>query len=270
MKSRKNNLFKKLFMLRKPFYKTWWIDVLILVLTLFLVIGVPIIINELYKQGTGYVTVWGAEDVLSFYAVILSGIITISALIVTIRHGKKDTEKQIKYYMSQTKPPFFIVDEIIQQVDEDHYICYTNNSDRTFSYEYRYTDNGQLEPSMRWDIIIYLKNVGEGIALSPSYITNMFASDLTQQVVINKGDRLKLSYNLQTNLNDKYIQIFLKNNSSAEGEIIFNTYINVKYKNVVGIEFLQTIAIDIKTNLKENMVNVTFHEISPQEIPEIL
>lgn len=87
MKRNANNILKKIFMLRKPFYKTWWIDILLLLISLFAIVGVPIIINESYKQGSDYITMWGAEDILSFYAVILSGIITISALIVTIRHN---------------------------------------------------------------------------------------------------------------------------------------------------------------------------------------
>ena len=270
MKRKKDNLLKKIFMLRSPFYKTWWIDVLLLLVSVFAVVGIPIIINESYKQGIGYITMWGAGDVLSFYAVVLSGIITISALIVTIRHGKKDTEKQIKYYMSQTKTPFFTIDEIVQQVAEDHYICYTNNSDRTFSYEYTYTDNGQLEHSKTWDIIIFLKNIGEGMALSPSYTINMFASNLAQQVVVNTGDRLNISYNLQLNLNDEYVQYFLRKDSSHEHAVTFHTYINVKYTNIVGIKFSQTITVDIKVNTRDKLINVTFHEISPQEIPEIL
>ena len=39
--------------------------------TLFLIVGVPIIINELYKR-PGYVTMWSAADVLAYYGVGIS------------------------------------------------------------------------------------------------------------------------------------------------------------------------------------------------------
>ena len=43
---------------------------------LFLIIGIPVIINECYKVG-GYITLWNAEDVLSYYGAIIAAIIGI-------------------------------------------------------------------------------------------------------------------------------------------------------------------------------------------------
>ena len=77
-----------------------------------LTFGIPIIINEVYKSNSGYLTLWDASDVLSFYSVILSGIITIGSLIVTIYFSKKDTEKQIKHSHSQTNVPFFVIESV--------------------------------------------------------------------------------------------------------------------------------------------------------------
>lgn len=42
-----------------------------------LIIGIPIIINEAYKTGKGYITVWGGSDVLAYYGALIGGIGTI-------------------------------------------------------------------------------------------------------------------------------------------------------------------------------------------------
>ena len=54
------------------------------VIILALVIGVPLGINELYKKGPGYITVWDGADVLSFYGTILGTCATVLALVITI------------------------------------------------------------------------------------------------------------------------------------------------------------------------------------------
>ncbi len=71
-----------------------WVRNLWLVLAAFiLTVVVPVIINELYKRNTGYLTVWGAADVLSYYGTVLGACVTVGALIVTIQF----TKKQIKH-----------------------------------------------------------------------------------------------------------------------------------------------------------------------------
>lgn len=67
--------------------------VLSLLAGLFLIFGIPILINELYKLDAGYFTLWGASDVLSYYASILQGLLTFVTLYLTIVF----TRKQIKY-----------------------------------------------------------------------------------------------------------------------------------------------------------------------------
>ena len=62
-------------------------------LVVFLIVGVPVIINELYKLNRGYLTVWDGSDVLSYYGTILGAMETIFALIGTIHF----TRRQIVY-----------------------------------------------------------------------------------------------------------------------------------------------------------------------------
>lgn len=54
---------------------------------------VPVVINELYKSNRGYITLWGAEDVLAYYGAILQAVFSMVALYITILY----TRKQIKY-----------------------------------------------------------------------------------------------------------------------------------------------------------------------------
>lgn len=65
---------------------------IIILAILFFVIVIPIGINESYKHGVIYVTMWGAADVLSYYGTILGATATATAMIVTITF----TYKQIR------------------------------------------------------------------------------------------------------------------------------------------------------------------------------
>lgn len=60
-------------------------------IVIFFMVGVPIIINEAYKTNSGYLTLWNAADVLSYYGTIVGAIATIISLAITISF----TQKQI-------------------------------------------------------------------------------------------------------------------------------------------------------------------------------
>ena len=65
----------------------------VIVGALFLIVGVPIIINELYKR-PGYVTMWSAADILGYYGTILGTVATIGALAGTIWFTKKQVQRE--------------------------------------------------------------------------------------------------------------------------------------------------------------------------------
>ena len=75
-----------------PKKKTWMV-ILLTVVVAVLTIGVPFAINEAYKVDKGYVTMWGAEDVLSYYGAILGATATIAALALTIWFTKKQIQR---------------------------------------------------------------------------------------------------------------------------------------------------------------------------------
>lgn len=74
--------------------KKWLIVLVVTIIILALVIGIPLGINELYKKGSGYITVWDGADVLSFYGTILGSTITIIALIVTLISTRKQIQRE--------------------------------------------------------------------------------------------------------------------------------------------------------------------------------
>lgn len=73
--------------------KPAWKITLLIVIMFILIIGVPFLINEAYKAGNGYITMWSAEDVLSYYGAILGATATIVALVFTILFTKKQIQR---------------------------------------------------------------------------------------------------------------------------------------------------------------------------------
>ncbi len=60
---------------------------------LFLIVGVPVAINEAYKTNCGYITLWGAPEVLSYYGTILGAAIAVVMLTVTIIFTRKQIQR---------------------------------------------------------------------------------------------------------------------------------------------------------------------------------
>ncbi len=69
------------------------------IIVIILTVGVSFVINECYKINAGYVTMWSAEDVLSYYGAVLGGGITIITLIGTIYFTRKQI--QIDRFLEQ-------------------------------------------------------------------------------------------------------------------------------------------------------------------------
>lgn len=59
-------------------------------LVIILVAGVPIIINECYRVNTGYITVWNAADLLSYYGTIIAAGIGIVGVYLTVYIANKN------------------------------------------------------------------------------------------------------------------------------------------------------------------------------------
>lgn len=75
---------------------------LIILGAMFLIIGVPIIINECYKANSGYTTVWDGADVLGYYGAILGSVIAVATLAITIIFTKKQIQRE-SYIRTETE-----------------------------------------------------------------------------------------------------------------------------------------------------------------------
>ena len=64
-----------------------------IIAAIFLIVGIPIIINECYKANCGYITVWDGADVLGYYGAILGSIIAVATLAITIVFTKKQIQR---------------------------------------------------------------------------------------------------------------------------------------------------------------------------------
>ena len=67
-----------------------WIKCCSLVLAMLVIlVGIPIIINECYKTNNGYITLWGAADVLSYYGMIIAALVGVAGLYFTVHISNK-------------------------------------------------------------------------------------------------------------------------------------------------------------------------------------
>ena len=68
--------------------------ILSIIVAIFLIVGIPIIINECYKANCGYITVWDGSDLLGYYGSILGAFIAVITLFITIRFTKKQLQRE--------------------------------------------------------------------------------------------------------------------------------------------------------------------------------
>lgn len=68
--------------------------VIVFIIIMFLVFGIPIIINECYKVDCGYSTMWDASAMLGYYGSILGTSITVITLVATISFTKKQIKRE--------------------------------------------------------------------------------------------------------------------------------------------------------------------------------
>lgn len=77
---------------KKTWYQKWWIWSIALAI----IIVVPFAINESYKIGKGYQTLWDARDVLSFYGTLLTFIGTVALGVLALWQNKRFKDENDK------------------------------------------------------------------------------------------------------------------------------------------------------------------------------
>lgn len=126
---------------------------------LFFVIGIPIIINELYKREGWYSTVWTGADVLAYYGTLLGAVATIVALIVTIRTTHKQVQSE-RMYQLELEKWHNLEKSIDNMLVEMHPLRYLGKLD-TISrhFEVRQLDQWIDDLSIRFDeIMVHLSS----------------------------------------------------------------------------------------------------------------
>jgi hypothetical protein len=263
-------LIKKILFIDKPFYKKWWVWFILSGAFLFLIIGIPLIINKCYltKTEDPFITVWEGKDVLSYYGMVLSSIIALIALIVTMQHNRKENKNTIAYNMAQINSPFFVIEHILftninNAAKEEFIRSEDGNWQKKFELNKNYIIkeySGILE--------IQLKNIGEGFALYPTYVVDMMSEQGTEiKSIITSDATMNIKFDLQKNIRDKFVKHTIKKikNNDKDVKVVFNTYVQVTYQNNYGATFQQTIIIQIHVSSTEP-IDVIIQEISPKKI----
>lgn len=81
------------------------------VIAITFIVGIPLVINESYKVGKGYITLWDASDVLSYYGNLLGAIVTAGVFAGTIIFTHKQIQKQD--YENREKEKWKQIDTVI-------------------------------------------------------------------------------------------------------------------------------------------------------------
>ncbi len=86
-----------------------WIAVICIVFVL--TIGVPIIINEAYKCNSGYITLWGTSEVLSYYGTLLGSLIAVATLAITILFTRQQIQRES--YLNTQKEKWAKIETVV-------------------------------------------------------------------------------------------------------------------------------------------------------------
>lgn len=115
--------------------------IILIIVTLILSILVPIIINECYKPNTGYMTLWGANDVLSYFGNIIGAFGTVFIGVIALAQSAQANKISIRLLQLEEKKntPFLFIDidksyiETFQNRQIDISIYLNNSSDNVIN-----------------------------------------------------------------------------------------------------------------------------------------
>lgn len=173
----------------------------------FVIVVIPIIINELYKCDFGYETIWDAADVLAYYGSILSGIITVLTVIITITF----TSKQIKRerYLAKSTTTIEKLEEVVNQSLIDISPMKIINEPLS--------ESDSLEYIKRWrnNLMEYQISIRLSLTMIESYIN--LEDDKDFSVYVAKFNKVTNYFN---NLAEKVYQELSDSEADADGDVI--------------------------------------------------
>ncbi|MBE6845184.1 MAG: hypothetical protein E7508_05635 [Ruminococcus sp.] len=130
----------------------------IVTLLLILVI-IPIIINELYKIGKGYTTVWSGADMLSYYGSIVASVGGILGVFFSIKYAQKEYKEDSR----QRIMPFIATEYLSAYEHIDNFFKKENGQSEANYYTITYTTTKGIEYPKTFpkEIENIIKNQGE-------------------------------------------------------------------------------------------------------------
>lgn len=111
---------EKIYMRKKSILFIIILSTVILFVFIFII---PIVINELYKTGKGYKTIWNGADVLSYYGSVLSSIGGILGVFFSIRYAQREYKED-----SRQRILPFVATEFLMAQDEFEKFCKNENN----------------------------------------------------------------------------------------------------------------------------------------------
>lgn len=173
----------------KKWYLKWWIWLIIVVVALI----IPIIINELYKTGKGYVTLWGASDVLAFYGSFLSFIGTIILGVVAMYQSWKANYLSERLLTLEEEKNIPIVD-ILEIMDEPQNLTintYRNALRITLNEtDFIFKEDNKIDFCCEPVLAFTLKNI------CANHIISIKLKNVEQCVVFENGKRIDNPINI--------------------------------------------------------------------------
>lgn len=169
--------------MNKPWYQKWWTWLL----AGFIIILIPFIINESYKSGTGYITLWDAADMLSFYGSILSFLGTIVLGIIAVsqsRQANRLSEKMLKFELSHDLPIVDIV-EIINQPQMLPTNTYSNSLHLYLNENHFYFNDDNTIADNDGPVSVFLLS-----NICSNHIISIVIEDVSQTTVYANGEHI--------------------------------------------------------------------------------
>lgn len=81
-----------------------------------ILVGVPVLVNECYKVGDGYMTIWNAQDVLSYYGTVVGAVIAVATIAITISFNRMQIRRD-GYMKTETDRWAKIEEEVTKALD---------------------------------------------------------------------------------------------------------------------------------------------------------
>ena len=94
-------------------------------------VGGPFLINECYKKGTGYITLWGADDMLAYYGTVIAAIVGVLGVYLTVcvsnKNYRDDARNRILPYIAINVMNIRQPDPFLQGLGEEDYAMMGND-----------------------------------------------------------------------------------------------------------------------------------------------